>query len=70
MTSERAGAAIPAAMQLAQGHFVSQALYAALWLGLPDAIEEMALTAPEIATAYVRGMERWKKTTSCVCYGC
>ncbi len=51
LTPERAGAAIPVAMALAQGHFVSQALFAAVQLGVPDAIGDAALTIPEIAAA-------------------
>jgi len=47
----RAGAAVPVAMQLAQGHFISQALYAAVCLGVPDAIGAASLTVPDITAA-------------------
>ena len=51
LTPERAGAAVPGAMALAQGYFVSQALFAAVQLGVPNAIGDAALTVPEIAAA-------------------
>lgn len=49
LTPDEVGPAIPALLGIGQAHFVSQALYAMVKLGVPNVIGADALTAEEIA---------------------